>query len=334
MRNNKLEQKNDTKIEEKRLSNDVSDVIKEVNSIFEQPWWMEAVAPGQWDVVVIKSGNQIVARWPYYKGKRLGFGIIENPLCTQTMGPWIDSSSPKYVNYLSKKKKLLEELIDKLPSGNVDITLDSSNEYILPFRWKGFRFEPTFSYRFNDLSNLDKIYSNINSSTRNHIKNAEKILTIREDMPIDVLIEMQALTFKRQKRESPIPEDFIRRLDEACIKHNARKLLAAVDEKGNVHGARYFVFDDKICYSIMSGINPDFLQSGASSFLRWEGIKFAASVSKMFDFEGSNIEGIEQNVRSFGSEFVVNYRVYKLNFLLELADMLKPHIKKIIGYKN
>lgn len=312
----------------------MNDSIKEVNCIFEQPWWMEAVAPNQWSAIEIKSEGQVIARWPYYKTKRFGFSILENPMCTQTLGPWIDVATPKYVNYLSKKKKLLEELINQLPNRNVDITMDSSNEYILPFRWKGFRYEPTFSYRFNDLSNLDEIYSNINSSTRNHIKKAEKILSVRDDMPIDVLIEMQSLTFKRQNRKSPIPEDFIKRLDEACIRHNARKLLVAVDEHGNVHAARYFVYDENVCYSIMSGVNPDFLQSGASSFLRWEGIKFAATVSKMFDFEGSNIEGIEQNVRSFGSGFVVNYRIYKLNFLLEILDVLKPLIKKIIGYKN
>lgn len=294
---------------------------------------MEAVALEKWNAIEIKNGNKLIARWPYYIGKRLGFGVMSNPMCTQTSGPWIDSSSSKYVNYISKKKKMLEELINKIPCHNVDIVLDSSNEYILPFRWKGFRYEPTFSYRFTDLSNLDEIFSNISSSTRNHIKNAEQTLVVRDDMPIDVLIDMQEQTFNRQKRKSPIPESLIRRLDEACLKHNARKLLVASDESGNIHAARYFVYDNKICYSIMSGVNSNYMSSGASSLLRWKGIQFASKVSQIFDFEGSNIEGIEQNVRSFGSGYVFNYRVYRLNLLLEMADVMKPHVKKFIGYK-
>lgn len=41
----------------------------------------------------------------------------------------------------------------------------------------------------------------------------------------------------------------------------------------------------------------------------WEGIKFAAKVSKHFDFEGSMIENIERFCRSFTEKFTVRDRV-------------------------
>ena len=84
----------------------------------------------------------------------------------------------------------------------------------------------------------------------------------------------------------------------------------------------------------MSGADTDYRNSGAGSLLIWEGIKKAAKLSKIFDFDGSNISDIELNFRTFGAPFIINYRVSKLNFALELFDYLKPKIKRIIGYKQ
>ena len=129
--------------------------IKEVNSIFEQPWWLDAVAPDAWDCITVKEGDTIVARWPYAQKKLIGFRVYGNPCCTQTLGPWVHCTVTNKVKALAKKKELYEKLISQLPKkANVDFYLDSSVEYFLPFHWAGFRIEPTLSYRFTDLTDL------------------------------------------------------------------------------------------------------------------------------------------------------------------------------------
>jgi len=40
-------------------------------STFQQPWWLDAVAPGASDVVEIRNGNEIVAPMPFVKSQRL-----------------------------------------------------------------------------------------------------------------------------------------------------------------------------------------------------------------------------------------------------------------------
>ena len=36
------------------------------NSVFEQPWWLDIVAPGQWHEVFVKDKqDHVVARMPY-----------------------------------------------------------------------------------------------------------------------------------------------------------------------------------------------------------------------------------------------------------------------------
>lgn len=312
----------------------MADSIKEVNTVFEQPWWLDAVAPQQWKCATVVENGCVVARWPYVPQRKFGFALAGMPECTQTLGPWIGTHSPNRVKNLTKKKELYEQLIDQLPKGNVDLLLDHSVEYYLPFRWKGFKIEPTISYRFSDLSDLDAIFKGLKDSRRTVIKNAAQDLTVTESEDIEQLIDLQRKTFLRQGRQLPISEQVIRRLDEACKDHDARFILVAHDNEGNLHAAAYFVYDANVCFYIMSGADPAYRNSGAGSLLIWEGIKKAATLSKAFDFEGSNIMDIEKNFRTFGAPFIVNYRVFRLNPFLAAFDYMKPKIKRLIGYKD
>ncbi|WP_024751994.1 GNAT family N-acetyltransferase [Treponema phagedenis] len=311
-----------------------NDTISEVNSIFEQPWWWNAVTNQNWDVIEVKNGNELIARLPYYITKRLRQNIITLPPLTQTTGPWIKPLIGKPVNNLARRKEILDELIEKIPKKmNIDLYLNSENFYILPFRWHGFKYEPTFSYRIKALNDVNTIFSCFREAVRRQIRKAEKEIVVRDDSSIDVLLTMQDKTFKRQDRINPYPKDLVSKLDESCCTHNARKFLTAIDAKGVVHAAAYFVYDTNVCYYLMGGADPEFRSSGAQSLLLWEGIKFAATVSKQFDFEGSNVEDIERAFRSFSADFVINYRITRLNPLLSFADYIKPKIKHIIGYK-
>ena len=305
------------------------------NCIFEEPWYLDAVAPNNWYVAEVFRNNQVHARLVYSKKKQFGQKIICNPPFAQTVGPWILDTNAKKVNNLAREKELLNELIEQLPSRvNIDLTLDSNRQYVLPFRWKGFRYEPTFSYRISDLTHLEQIYDEFRENIKRDIKKSEKKITVKEDLPIEVLIELQNKTFARQKRKNPYDIETIKRLDKSCREHNAAKLFAAVDSEENIHAAAYFIYDSERCYYMFSGADPEFRNSGAGCFLTWEGIKFAAKHSKVFDFEGSNVEDIEQVFRSFGGDFVVNYRVFRFNLWSLFMDYLKPKIKKIIGYKH
>ena len=303
------------------------------NSIFEEAWWLDAVAPGQWECLEVRDNNgEVTGRWPLCHMKLLGCKAIKNPPYTQTLGPWIRTDATRYTSYLSAKKKILEELISRIPRRprNFYVTLDSSNEYVLPFRWNGFQIAPSFSYRFPQLDDLEAIYHNIDPKQRSVIKKASETLTVKEDCSLDVLLGMMQMTNDRQNRKKGLNKEVIRRIDDACREHGARKLLVAVDAQNQVHAAAYLVYDARVCYYLFGGANPAFRSSGAQTFLIWEAIKFAATVSKAFDFEGSNVEAIEKHFRSFGAPFVVNYTVKRLSLALTLADTFAFVFKKYV----
>ena len=312
----------------------MTDTITCTNSIFEQPWWLDAVAPGQWDVVEIAKDGKTIARLPYIKTKRMGFRLVGMPKYTQTLGYWIDETGAKNARKFARRKDLITELIEKLPKRYcVDIMLDHTCDYLFPFKWNGFNIQMVYSYRIEDIHDTDLLWKGLGENIRTDIKKAQKIVTIEDNHPIDDLILMQKKAFERQGRNFNDDAELLSRLDKTLLEHNARKLLCAVDEENRIHAAAYFVYDTDCCYYLIGGGDPELRNSGAASLLLWEGIKFAATVSNSFDFEGSMIEPIERFFRAFGGIPTPYWRVTKLNLALNIADYMKPKIKKLFAWQ-
>ena len=199
------------------------------NSVFEQPWWLETVAPGCWGEVFVKEGDEVVARLPYV----LRHGCITMPKNTQTLGPWI---KPEYRAFqpgntqLSRQKEIIAELLAQLPKHkSFDMYFDSVNDYILPYRWLGCRYEPSFSYRLVDLHDVDKIYENFNKAAKKNIRRAGKEIRICEGTDEAPLIDMTDKTFAHQNRKNPDSKDEIIRIVERSVAHQAGLVLTAVD---------------------------------------------------------------------------------------------------------
>ena len=308
--------------------------ITQVNSIFEQPWWLDAVAPGQWSEAVVEKDGNILARLPFCKTRKLGFKMLGMPQYTQTLGYWIGETGAKNARKYAREKELITELIEKLPQGtNISLDLDHRCDYLFPFVWKGCWVAVAYSYRLENLRDQEALWSGLADNIRREIRKAEKILTVEEDHPIDDLLRMQSETFRRQGRSSGNSDELIRRLDKVLQEKEARKLLCAVDKEGRIHAASYFVFDSKCCYFLIGGGDPELRTSGASSLLMWEGIRFASTVSESFDFEGSMIEPVERFFRAFGGVPTPYWRITKFNGILSFMEYLKPKVKKLIGWK-
>ena len=312
----------------------IIDSIEQVNCIFEHPWWLEAVAPGQWDAIEIMKDGIIVARLPYVKTKRMGFRLLGLPDYTQTLGYWIMDTGAKNTKKYSRQKELITELIEKLPKGyNSDFMLHNTCDYLFPFKWKGYNLQLAYSYRIENIRDVDSLWNGLADNIRREIRKAQKKLKIEDDHPIDDLILMQNKTFERQGRRIKDNSELLKRLDAVLSTHKAKRFLCAVDENQRINAASYFVYDSKCCYYLIGGGDPELRTSGAASLLMWEGIKFASTVSKTFDFEGSMIEPIERFFRAFGGTPIPYWRVTKLNMALSMTDYMKPKIKRLIGWK-
>lgn len=310
------------------------DEIPYVNSVFEQPWWLNMVAPGCWKEAIVEDNGHIVGRLPYV----LKRGNVQMPKLTQTLGPWIDSKYRCYQsgnNQLAKQKEIMYELLDQLPKHNsIQMTLDSSNSYILPFRWRGFSISPSFSYRIEDITNLNAVFDNFTKHKKRDLKISEKNgIKICESTDYQMMVLLINQTFEFQGRKNPNSSSFLIELMENAVRRESGKLLLAFDLQGNCHSGVFLVFDQNVCYYLLGGTATGFRNSYSQDLALWKSIEFAQTTSKSFDFEGSMVEGIENYFRSFGGRQVINYQVSKASLMFDIIDVMKPRIKKLIGYK-
>lgn len=298
--------------------------------LFSQAWWLDATAgPGNWDVVLAKKGDVVLATLPYAIFKGRGFTLLSQPVLTQTLGPWLRDLGGKSAKKLAQEKDLMGALIDQLPPFDryaQNWSWKVSNW--LPFYWRGYSQTVRYTYALPDLSNIETIWNNVQANIRTDIRKAESRLQlrVRDDLPLEDFIRLNKLTFVRQNIALPYSEAYIYNLDQVCRERQVRKIFIAEDSQGRQHAGVYIVWDKSSAYYLMGGGDPELRSSGATSLCMWEAIKFAATVTQRFDFEGSMIEPVERFFRAFGANQTPYFAVQKtpsrflrtINFLREL----------------
>ena len=275
--------------------------------LFAQYWWLDAASRGGgWDVVTVTQGGRTKAALPYEVRRRGGFRILTQPPFTPRLGPWIHRDGGSRAKVQSTEERLMTALVDRLPrfdrfSQNWSYGVTNW----LPFYWKGFQQTTRYSYVLSEISSEEAIWAGMQSNIRREIRKAEGRygVRLRDDLDMDALLTLNAMTYKRQGKRPP-DGVILRRIDEACSARACRRLIVAEDDRGRHHAAAYFVWDRDSAYYLVGGMDPDLRTSGAMSLVMWDGIRFARTVARKFDFEGSMVQSIARFFRSFGAEQV------------------------------
>ncbi|BDB29167.1 GNAT family N-acetyltransferase (plasmid) [Cupriavidus sp. P-10] len=274
--------------------------------IFSQAWWLDATAGrDNWNVCLIEEGGRIIAAMPYAYRRIRGFPVIVQPKLTQTAGPWFAPMDGKPSSVMSRQMRYMAELIDQLPLFS---HFQQNWKYLhtnwLPFRWRGFSQSTSYTYLLPRLDNLGDIWNGFQSNIRTDIQKAERRLQlcVRDDLDLEVFLELNRHVFARQGLRRGYSDDYVRQLDVACRQRLAGKTLIAVDPEGRPHAGVYLVWDEQSAYYLMGGGDPALRNSGATSLCLWHAIRFASTVTQSFDFEGSVLEPVERFFRAFGAE--------------------------------
>ncbi|RED65066.1 GNAT family N-acetyltransferase [Cohnella lupini] len=303
-------------------------------SLFDQDWWLDIACGGSdnWDVCLVERNGDIVASLPYHIVKRYLFNVIQMPELTLTMGIWIrypDNQSME--SKLSFEREIYSEIIDKLPQ--VDYSYQHFNWNITNwsiFFWKGFRQTTRYTFVFEDLRDLDRIYANFRDNIRAEIRKAEKVLTVIESDDLERFNEINRKTFDRQNVPLPHNVEILTSLDQACRERGCRKIWFAVDEKNQIHSAIYMIWDENCAYYLLGGADPELRKSGSHSFLLWHAIKEMSKVTKQFDLHGGMHEPVERFFRALGAKQQPYFQVTRIKGrLFKLAYYVKQALSQI-----
>lgn len=290
--------------------------------IFSKPWWLDAViGKDNWDVLLYKRSEKILAAMPFAFQRKGKWIDIKEPPLTQKNGVFfLYPKNQKYASKLSFERKVLKYFIEELEKLNIysyNQEFDYNFTNWLPFYWEGYRQTSRYTYVIENTANMGEVYNQIDSTTKNLIRKAEKLVDVFEDLSLDEFYNINCKTFQRKGMKIPYSYDLIKKIDKSCKENKCSKILYAKDKSNNIHAAIYLVWDKNSIYYLMGGINPEFKNSNATSLLLLKGIYLASELGVKFDFEGSMNKGIENFFSSFGGvqkQYFTIYKDFKFNF--------------------
>ena len=305
--------------------------VPQAYALFQQPWWLDAVAPGAWDEVRVERDGQILARLPFMIKRRFGLTALTRPSLTWFLGPWFSSGDSKGATLLRQQKELTLDLISQLPRYDVcRMTLAPQVTNWLPFHWAGFSAIPYCTYRIPDLSDEDALWAEMDSFARTAIRKAAKKVVVRTDLGIDAVLDLQERTYARHGWAIP-DRDAIYRLHEACTARRCCQSFVAEDAQGRRHKFTHIVWDDRCAYAFAGGMDHELSRSGAPMLVRWEAIRFASKVTKSFDFCGSRAEPVERVFRGFGARQITCFAVSKFSRRMRVLNAARELAAAVTG---
>jgi Acetyltransferase (GNAT) domain len=309
-----------------------SDATPHAYSLFQQPWWLDAVAPGAWDEVRVERDGKTLARLPFMVKRKFGLTALTQPPLTYFLGPWLSpSQDPKYTTQLTQQKELMQQLIALLPPYDVcrfQFAPEVTNW--LPFYWAGFTATPYYTYRIWDVADEDALWAEMHTLTRTQIRKASSTVMVRTDLGIDAMFELQERTYARHGWIVP-DRDLIYRIHDACTARCCCQLFVSEDAKGHRHSCTYIVWDSHCAYAVSGGMNHDLARSGAPVLVKWEVLKYARRVTKSFDFVGSMFEPAEQVFRKLGARQVTYLSVSRLSRRMRVLSAARELAAAVAG---
>jgi Acetyltransferase (GNAT) domain len=260
-------------------------------SVFVTSWWLDAVEPGGWRMHCAEKGEELVAAWPTLPQQgRFGTMHLGAQLC-----PFLGPLLPPAEGHRRRAREIeaIGLLLDAIgPYAHLEARCNPAFDYWTPLRWRGFSQTTLYTWRIEDLSDLDAVFAGFGEKARGHIRAAEKRGVVVQDAGLDDFLELHEQRGRRPHAAA------VRRVDAAASERGARDILVARDAGGAPCAGCYLAHDQRYSYFLMSATTGEV--RGAGSAVVWESIKRAAARGNGFDFEGSVLPHVEPFVRSFG----------------------------------
>jgi hypothetical protein len=270
-------------------------------SIFEQGWWMDAVAPDAWCDVVVRDDAGVAGRLITPIRRRAGLRTSAPPPVTPHQGPWLRPVDGAPAHRLARQMEVLDALLEQLPPLALHRTrLSPGTPSCLPWHWRGYRLHLRYTYEIPAGRDEEAAWGLLRQRPRRAIRRAEERLGFRPAGVTEVEDLVNAGLTRTGAAE--LTDGLLSRLDAALTVRGRRDAIAATDAQGDAVAVAYFVHDDDATYYLLGGRRDDVRDDGAPSALIWRGMALARDRGVRFDFEGSMLRPIEAFFRSFGAQ--------------------------------
>lgn len=257
--------------------------------IYAKSWYLDIVSPN-WDALVSDDYTFV---FPIPIKRKYKLPYIVQPSLTQQLGLFSDQT----IN-----SEIIRLFIQKFPSYSYELNMNEHNH--LP----GLYGTPNYVL---DLSKPYKVlFSKFSKNTIRNIGKAQKLqLKVINNISVDSFINFYKNTSKNYKS---VDCECLEALIANGLQHGAFKLSGVYNEANDMIAALcYTEFKQRITYLVPIS-NEEGKKAFAMFFLVDQIIQREAESDKLFDFEGSKIDGIARFYKGFGAKNHPYYILKKL----------------------
>jgi hypothetical protein len=292
-------------------------------TIFQQPWWLEAVSDNRYRTVSFGDDGAFIW-WPYVQDRWCGFSMIGAPPMTHLLGPVVRLSEGKSVSRASHRRRLIEKAVAQLPPAHgFQQVLPPDSPLALDFHLADFELGVRYTYRLPTADPVDVLWNGLKDKARNHVRRARESFVIESGMPLMAFHALYEANLGRRGRVNHHREGVYRRLDQAFSRRDRHRILTAVDRAtGRIAAAVLLIWDAGTLYHFRATHDRAIDLRGASSLLVWESILLAAELGLTFDSDSFYGRAGALYMEAFGAQPAQRLYIGRRSFGLTAAQAL------------
>lgn len=296
-------------------------------TLFHEPWWLDAAAPGGWQEITVEDGGQVVARLPFVLRRRFGFTAIGMPPLTRTLGPQVvgqDSDVPPDVR---RRMEIVAALFAKLPRHDYFFQICGPGRHdLLACQTLGYDGCLRHTFRIPAGTPLDESWRLTRATTRAAIRKAAARFEVDTALPIDEFSKFYdwAIAEKHGPEMCGAARKQLKhRLYAAVEQRGAGQLLGTRDpDTGELLAAAMVVWGHGTMYYLLTCRSAR-AASGAVALLVWETIRLASRLGLTYDFDGYNKVSAVPFLSSFGGHIANRMVLRRASRLVRLGLALR-----------
>ena len=299
-------------------------------SIFQQPWWLEAVSDNRYQTVTAGDGNNTYLWWPFVERRLAGFSRIGAPQLTHTLGPVIRLPEGKPVSRAAQRRKLINAAVEALPRADgVLQVLDPRQPHAIDYQLLGFDVGVRYTYQIATDPPVPALWRAMKDKTRNGVREARKHYEIGEGLPLMAFHALYDANLRLTGRVNQHDQPVYSRLSEALARRDRHCILTATDRlTGKITAAVLLVWDATSLYYFRATQDASTAPRGASSLLVWEAICKAAAMGLTFDSDGFLGPAGAAFIDAFGATPVERLMISRRSMPLKLAEAVGRRVPR------
>ncbi len=265
-------------------------------------WW--DAAAGDWHCATLFDDHGLLAAFPYAVRKKWGMTFIEQPPLTPRVSVYF-----RHPFSIGKRQRILSELLARLPAyDGLSLQFHEDLKDGLPFYWKGMTLLTRYSQVIDDISDPEVLLKNFSKDGRQNLRQTDVGARFSVEPPdaacAENLYRLMRLTFARQGLKPPFSRPWF---ENVFLSPAARSSFCVVarDENDHPFKIRWFVYDERTLYALLSGQDPAYRSRVVNERMDWLAMEKGRELGlKRLDYLGSMLKGVEAAHRGMGAQSV------------------------------